>query len=60
MGKIIEITANDHGLKCLLCCKTIAKLKLKIVRPVQGDTVSSFHLCDACLAQMQNDIQTTE
>ena len=60
MGKIIEVKENKDGLKCLICCKKQASLKFKISRPEHGDTISSFHVCDSCLAQMQKEIQIQE
>ena len=57
MKKIIELTEDGAEFKCLICCKRIANVKLKIVRQEQDDTVTSFHVCNQCLAQMQKDIQ---
>ena len=60
MEKIIEVKTSEEGFKCLLCCQAAAKLKLTITRPAQKDTVTSFHVCDACLARMQREIQIIE
>lgn len=60
MEKIIELKKSEDGLKCLICCKKQASLKFKISRPEHEDTVSSFHVCDSCIAQMQREIQIQE
>lgn len=59
-NKLLEITKSDKGYKCLLCCKNVTTLKMKINRLVDGDNVTSFHICDECLAQMQREIETCE
>lgn len=59
-NKILEITNNDNGYKCLLCCKNVATLKIKINRLVNDDSIISFHVCDTCLAQMQKEIKICE
>ena len=54
--KLIELTKNnDH--KCLLCCERDATVKFSIKRDKYGDTIISLHVCNQCLAKMQNDIQ---
>ena len=60
MKKIIELTNESSGFKCLICCKRMANLKFKIKRLEQEDVVTSFHVCDQCLAKMQEDIQKQE
>lgn len=60
MEKIIELAESTEGIKCLICCERAATLKLKIKRPKHEDMVSSFHVCDRCLAQMQKEIQIQE
>lgn len=57
MKKIIELSEDRKDYKCLICCKNIATTKFVISRPDHGDIVTSFHVCDQCLVQMQKDIQ---
>ena len=57
MDKIIEITKSRCGLKCLVCSKEKATMKLRINRPTHEDIITSFYLCDSCLAQMQKEIE---
>ena len=57
MEKIIEVTENHEGMTCLICCVKKATLKFKLSRPMHDDIVTSFHLCDLCLARMQKEIQ---
>ena len=57
--KIIELTKNDDGHKCLLCCAREATVKIAINRVKYDDSVISFDVCDVCLSRMQNDIQKT-
>ena len=53
--KLIKLTKhNEH--RCLLCCERDATVKLSIQRAKYGDTVISIHVCDSCLAKMQQDI----
>lgn len=58
--KIIELAKNDNGYKCLICCAKQATIKIKINRLVCDDSVTSFHVCDECLAKMQKEIETCE
>lgn len=58
-NKIIELTKRKNDHLCLICCKKQAAFKFKVVRPAHDDIVTSFHVCNDCLAQMQNDIQKT-
>ena len=55
--KIIEIKKIDYKSDCLLCCEREATVKLSIKRVKYNDGVISFHMCDKCLSQMQEDIQ---
>ena len=54
--KLIELTKNNEH-KCLLCCDKDTTVKLSINRAKYDDTVISIHVCNECLAKMQNDIQ---
>ena len=54
--KTIELTKNNEY-KCLLCCERDATVKFSIKRVKDDDTVISMHICNECLAKMQNDIQ---
>lgn len=58
-NKIIELTKRKNDHLCLICCKKQAAFKFKVVRPAHDDIVMSFHVCNDCLVQMQNDIQKT-
>lgn len=56
--KIIElIKIADRDYNCILCCSNKATTKVKINRLVQDDSITSFHVCDECLCQMQKDIE---
>ena len=55
--KIIELTKNNDGDTCLLCCEREATVKMEINRVKYNDGVISFHVCDSCLSKMQQDIQ---
>lgn len=59
-NKIIEITKANNDHKCLICCKNHTTIKMKINRLVNDDSVTSFHVCDDCLAQMQKEIEICE
>lgn len=54
--RIIELIKNNDN-QCLLCCDRDATVKLSINRVKYGDSVVSIHVCNECLAKMQNDIQ---
>lgn len=58
--KIIEIKKSDVGYKCLICCKNMATIKMKINRLVLDDCVTSFSICNECLARMQKEIEICE
>jgi hypothetical protein len=55
--KIINLTKYSDGYECLLCCEREATVKVEVNRVKRGDNVIGFHVCDKCLAQMQEDIQ---
>ena len=55
--KIIELTKNQDGGTCLLCCEREATVKVEINRVIHGDNVIGFNVCDQCLSKMQEDIQ---
>ena len=55
--KIIELTKVDYESQCLLCCEREATVKVDINRVKYDDGVIGFHVCDKCLAKMQQDIQ---
>ena len=55
--KIIELTKIDYESQCLLCCENEATIKVNINRVKYDDGVIGFHVCDKCLAKMQQDIQ---
>lgn len=56
--KIIEFeNAGSGNRTCLLCFDKPAKMKLTINRVKFNDVVTSFHICDECLAKMQKDIE---
>ena len=55
--RIIELTKYDGDFTCLLCCDNKATVKLKINRVKYDDSVIAFHICDKCLARMQDNIQ---
>jgi len=55
--KIIELTQSEEGMHCLMCGSEEGHIKVKIQRINPVDCVTSFHVCNKCLVQMQNDIQ---
>lgn len=57
--KIIELKNDNEESTCLICCERDATIKMIINRQKHNDTVISFHICDRCLAKMQDDIQKT-
>ena len=54
--KIIELTQSDEGNRCLICSATDGHINIKIQRIHPVDSIISFHICDKCLARMQQDI----
>lgn len=55
--RIINLTNNNDGGQCLLCCEREATVKVEINRVKYDDNVIGFDVCDKCLIKMQNDIQ---
>ena len=58
--KIINLNKAQEDHKCLICCEKPATTKLIINRPKHDDNITTFYVCDECIAQMQKDIQTCE
>jgi hypothetical protein len=56
-NKIIELTQGQEGRHCLTCGSDDGNIKIRIQRIKPVDCITSFHICDKCLAQMQKDIQ---
>ena len=56
-NKIIELTQNKGGHSCLACGADDGSIKVRIQRVNPVDCITSFHICDKCLSQMQKDIQ---
>lgn len=54
--KIIELTQDKEGAHCLTCGADDGNIKIRIQRINPMDNITSFHICDKCLSQMQNDI----
>lgn len=54
--KIIELTQSNEGNHCLICSAADGNISIKIQRIHPVDSIISFHICDKCLSQMQNDI----
>lgn len=54
--KIIELTQSEAGNRCLICSAVDGRINIKIQRIHPADNIISFHICDKCLSQMQNDI----
>lgn len=61
-NKIIELTKVEPGYtSCLLCCDKNASAKISINRiKYENDVVTSFFVCDECLAKMQREIEICE
>lgn len=56
--KIIELTTvENEGYNCIICCRNKATTKVKICRTVDDGSLTSFHVCNECLAKMQRDIE---
>lgn len=56
-SKIIELTKYNGDCGCLTCGADKATLKVRIQRMHREDNVTTFHICDQCLAKAQQDIQ---
>lgn len=61
-NKIIKLTKVEPGsMSCLLCCDKDASVKISINRiKYENDVVTSFFICDECLAKMQSEIRICE
>lgn len=55
--KIINLIKDSEGGSCLTCGSKEATIKMKIQRINPEDNITSFHICDECVARMQQDIQ---
>lgn len=55
--KTIELTKINYECDCIMCCREEATTKVNIQRLRYYDNIISFHVCDKCLAKMQEDIQ---
>ena len=58
--KIIEATKVDADYKCIICCEKKSTTKIKINRLAYDDSITSFFVCNECLAKMQRDIEICE
>lgn len=56
-NKIIELTQSKEGSHCLTCGEDNGHIKIRIQRIKPIDSITTFHICDKCLCQMQQDIQ---
>ena len=56
-NKIIELIESKEEYHCLTCGSENGNIKIRIQRIKPVDCITSFHICDKCLAQMQKDIQ---
>ena len=56
--RIINLSKLKEECKCIICCKEMATTKVEILRLTnhKNDSLIIFNVCDACLAQMQQDI----
>ena len=55
-NRIIELTQSKEGNHCLTCGADDGRVKIRLQRINPVDCITSFHICDKCLSQMQNDI----
>lgn len=55
--KIIELTKMDTDYKCILCCENHSTTRIRIKRLAYDDNITSFFVCDECLARMQREIE---
>lgn len=58
--KIIELINMNEDYTCLICCKNPATIKMRINRLVLDDSVTTFSICNECLAKMQKEIEICE
>ena len=54
--KIINLIKDNDGSSCLTCGAKEATVKVKIQRVNPEDNITSFHVCDECVARMQQDV----
>lgn len=59
-NKIINLKKSNEGMSCLICSQNPSTVKFQINRIKYNDSVTSFAVCDECLAKMQKDIETCE
>lgn len=58
--KIIELIKTNEDYKCIICCKNDSIMKMRINRLVLNDNITSFSVCNECLAKMQKEIEICE
>ena len=60
--KIIELKkVKPKFMSCLLCCDNDASVEVVINRvKYENDVVTSFFVCNECLARMQKEIEICE
>ena len=58
--KIIQVTKIDTDYKCILCCERQSTTRIRIQRLAYDDNITSFFVCDECLAKMQKEIEICE
>lgn len=54
--KIVNLIKNNDGGRCLTCGNKEATVKVRIQRINPEDNIISFHICDECVARMQQDV----
>ena len=55
--RIIEVTKIDADYKCIICCENKSTTRIRIKRLAYEDNITSFFVCNECLAKMQRDIE---
>lgn len=60
--RIVELKKIEPTGGCLICCEKQATVNVRINRfpSYMEDVVTSFHVCDECMAKMQRDIEICE
>lgn len=58
--KIIELIKLNDEYTCLICCERPGTIKMKINRLVLDDCITTFSICNECLAKMQKEIEICE
>jgi hypothetical protein len=58
--KIIEVKKMDTDYQCILCCENMSTTRIRIKRLAYEDNITSFFVCDECLAKMQREIEICE